>query len=91
MSNQLTIYGNVIKIAAFLRPSLSAKMPDGTAPTIAPMANNDAIHVPCSLVIRIAEPFAVSWSNTGEVHESPVPAAAAPKQTVGQISQLERK
>lgn len=33
-------------IAAFLRPTLSAKIPDGTAPHIAPMANIDAIHVP---------------------------------------------
>lgn len=46
INNQLMIYGTLIMIAAFLRPNLSAKMPDGTAPHIAPMANIDAIQVP---------------------------------------------
>lgn len=72
-------------IAAFLRPSLSAIIPDGTAPMMAPMANNEAIHVPWSFVIGIFELDAFSWSNTGDVHDNPVPAAAAPKQTIMKI------
>lgn len=72
----------MIKMAVFLRPSLSAKIPDGTAPTIAPRAKIEAIHPPWSVVIGIVESAAFNWSNTGDVHERPVPAAAAPKQTI---------
>lgn len=75
------MYGTAIMMAAFLRPSLSAKMPDGTAPKIAPIANIDAIHVPSSFVTRITESAAFNWLKTGDVHARPVPAAAAPKQT----------
>lgn len=118
------IYGIVIRMAAFFRPILSAIMPDGTAPTIAPMANSEAIHVNWAVVARIVDSgvsivdpvlppigaefidavifvifvmiFAefsesvesveliTSRSFTGDVHDRPVPAAAAPRQTVGQ-------
>lgn len=70
-----------MQIAVFLRPSLSAKIPDGTAPMMAPIAKHDAIHVPWSSSIRIFESLSFNWSNTGEVQERPVPAAAAPKHT----------
>lgn len=79
------MYGTAMIIAAFLRPSLSASMPDGTAPMMAPMAKNEAIQVPWSSVIGIFEPEDFSWSNTGDVHDNPVPAAAAPMQTITKI------
>lgn len=49
------MYGTQIEIAVLLRPILSAKIPDGTAPIIAPIARLEAIHVPCSLVMVIVE------------------------------------
>lgn len=85
--SQLIMYGIVIKMAAFLRPILSAKMPDGTAPTIAPIANSDAIHVFSWTLVGIMELGDISWSCTGDVHDRPVPAAAALRQTVYQIEQ----
>lgn len=118
-------------MAAFFRPILSAIMPDGTAPTIAPMANSEAIHVNWAVVARILDSgvsivdpvlppigaefidvvifvifvmifseFAesvesveliTSRSFTGDVHDRPVPAAAAPRQTVGQKREIERR
>lgn len=45
ISSQLIMYGMPIKIAVYFRPILSANKPAGTAPTNAPMARNDAIHV----------------------------------------------
>lgn len=80
--NQLTMYGTQIKIAVLRRPILSANIPDGTAPIIAPIAKLEAIHVPCSLVIKIVEFDDCNWTKTGDVHDKPVPAAAAHKQTV---------
>lgn len=73
-------------MAAFLRPILSASMPDGTAPTIAPMANSEAIHVNWAVVARISPSdcvgfFGTSRSFTGDVHDRPVPAAAALRHT----------
>lgn len=82
------MYGIVIKIAAFLRPSLSAKIPDGTAPIIAPIAKTEAIQVPSSVVMGILEFAAFNWSNTGDVHDRPVPAAAAPKQTIAKEEKI---
>lgn len=57
---QLIMYGIVIRMAAFFRPILSAKMPEGTAPTIAPIANSDAIHVFSSTLVGIMESEAAS-------------------------------
>lgn len=82
IKSQLIIYGTAISIAVFLRPNISAKRPHGTAPTIAPMAKNEAIHVFWSFVTCIRESFASNCSATGDVHDKPVPAAAAPKHTV---------
>lgn len=79
------MYGTAIKIAAFLRPILSAKIPDGTAPIIAPIAKHAATHPASSSLISMAESSFFNWSNTGEVHARPVPAAAAPKQTFFEI------
>lgn len=72
-----------MEIAAPRRPILSAKIPDGTAPIIAPIAKLEAIHEPCSLVMAIVEFGDFNSSNTGDVHDKPVPAAAAAKQTFG--------
>lgn len=80
--SQLIMYGTVIKMAAFLRPNLSAKMPDGTAPTIAPIAKNDAIHVLWSPATGMMELGSSNCPWTGDVHDRPVPAAAALIHTV---------
>lgn len=103
-------------MAAFFRPILSARMPDGTAPTIAPIANSEAIHVNSETeawmvafgaeitestagmvkcvefvkFVEIVKFFISSWSFTGDVHDKPVPAAAALRQTVV-VKQEKRK
>lgn len=96
--SQLIMYGIVMRMAAFLRPILSAMIPEGTAPTIAPIANSEAIHVNCSVVAKSLPPapgsepsaskpfgktFGDSSSFTGDVHDRPVPAAAALRHTIG--------
>lgn len=75
------MYGTQIKIAVLRRPILSAKIPDGTAPIIAPIAKFEAIHVLCSFVIEIVEFPDSNWTKADDVHDKPVPAAAAHKQT----------
>lgn len=75
------MYGKQIMSAAFLRPALSANIPEGTAPQIAPIANIDAIHVACSSVMCISASVLFNCSSTGDVQDNPVPAAAAPKHT----------
>lgn len=79
------MYGIAMSIAVFFRPNLSAKMPDGTAPTMAPIGKNAATHVSWSPVTLIIESGADSWLFTGDVHDSPVPAAAALMQTITQF------
>lgn len=79
------MYGTAMSIAAFFRPILSAIMPHGKAPTMAPIAKNEAIHGSSDSVAWTTESGLFSFSPTGDVHASPVPAAAAPRQTVSKM------
>lgn len=58
------MYGIVMRMAAFLRPILSAIMPDGTAPTIAPIANSEAIQVNWAVVAMIGELDSVTFGES---------------------------
>ncbi|EZA57782.1 hypothetical protein X777_00884, partial [Ooceraea biroi] len=59
--------GTVSSRSDFLRPSLSAIGPDGTALNIAPRASNELTQDPCSLLMTSQEFASYSWGSTGDV------------------------
>lgn len=80
------MYGAQIEIAVLRRPILSAKKPDGKAPNKAPIGKYEAIHVLSSSVIWKVEFGDFNSANTGDVHDKPVPAAAAHIQTTNALT-----
>lgn len=60
------------------RPNMSALLPAGMDPTIAPMAISEPTHDPSSDVIGILEVGDSNMGNTGDVHARTVPTANGP-------------
>jgi len=75
---QLMMNGTASAAMVGFRPNMSAPLPAGIDPMIAPIAISDPTHDPCSGVIGILESAASSLGKTGEVHASTVPTANGP-------------
>lgn len=60
------------------RPNMSAPLPAGMDPMMAPIAINEPTHEPSSAVMGILEFSPSSMGNTGDVHASTVPTANGP-------------
>jgi len=75
---QLMMNGTASAAMVGFRPNMSAPLPAGMDPMIAPIAISEPTHEPCSGVIGILEFFASNMGSTGDVHASTVPTANGP-------------
>lgn len=82
--------GMVIAMTSLLIPKISAKYPDGTAATRAPMAKDEPTHEASSIVnwtfvygraVRLRLSDTISCGRTGEVHTNEPPKETPPRQT----------
>lgn len=75
---QLMTNGTAKAAIVGFRPNMSALLPAGIDPIIAPIAINEPTHDPSSAVIGILEFSDSNMGNTGDVHASTVPTANGP-------------
>jgi len=75
---QLMMNGTARAAMVGFRPNISALLPAGMDPMIAPMAISEPTQDPSSEVIGILEFSDSNMGNTGDVHASTVPTANGP-------------
>lgn len=86
---QLMMKGTASEAIVGFRPNMSALLPAGMDPMIAPMAISEPTHDPSSEVIGILEFLASSMGSTGDVHASTVPTANGPIVAVTKMARLD--
>lgn len=75
---QLMMNGTARAAMVGFRPNMSAPLPAGMDPMMAPMAISEPTHDPSSAVIGILEFSDCNMGSTGDVHANTVPTANGP-------------